>query len=288
MRWLICLLWLFSTYSYSATDSIVTWNAREIFSNSDVVERKDDFKNLYQRLDPAVLLLQEITSCSNLYKIRELVGKDDYFVACTDFNPNNNEEYSSFELGIISKYPISDPIEYDPSPDHGQDGDASESRLYVSPHYGVADVSVGRGYLNARIDALKLILNVVHLKSSRGMVGTRDKNNAEKREFVIAAVADGIKDQKELFPDYTILVAGDFNVGHSDEEKNGSSLNLDCYSRCGNADLYDETHALLEGGLVPNVEMVNLTFSHKTSTYPRYPGAYSGDSDHRFWFYSIT
>lgn len=82
-----------------------------------------------------------------------------------------------------------------------------------------------------------------------------------------------MSDQLNTFSDYTFVVAGDFNVGHSDSKKNGTSLLHDCYKRCDNNDGYDDTHALLETELVSGVEMTNLTLSHESTTYPKFPGS---------------
>ena len=253
--------------------NIVTWNAREIFSTADVQERADDFKKLYKELHPEILILQEITSCEELDEIKKVVGVTEYDTVCSDFNPDNYDRYASFEVGIISKYPITEALEFDQSVDQGTDTSAEEYRLQPSPQVNVSSVHVGRGFLNARIDSLKIIINAVHLKSSRGKVGQRDKENAEKREYVIASLASNMVDQLTAFPDYTYVVAGDFNVGHSDTKKNGVTLLQDCYSHCNNSDGYDDTHALLATELVSGIEMTNLTLSHHTSTYPRYPGS---------------
>ena len=47
----------------------------------------------------------------------------------------------------------------------------------------------------------------------------------------------------------------------------------DSYSTTGNAGKYDETHALLSGGLVGGLKMKNITLGITDSTFPRYPGS---------------
>ncbi len=76
-----------------------------------------------------------------------------------------------------------------------------------------------------------------------------------------------------LFPGYSFIVAGDFNVGHSDAGKNGTDLTADCCYNCTGKDRYDETHALLSSGLVSGLKMKNLTLPITTSTFPSYPGS---------------
>lgn len=153
--------------------NIVTWNAREIFSVDDVQKRKDDFQMLYDELKPDILILQEITSCAELDEVKKEVGLTDYDVVCSDFNPHNHNNYASFEVGIISKYLITETLEFDQSVDRGVDTIADEYYLQPSPQIDVSYTDVDRGYLNVRIDELKMIINAVHLKSSRGKVGGR-------------------------------------------------------------------------------------------------------------------
>lgn len=85
--------------------------------------------------------------------------------------------------------------------------------------------------------------------------------------------AMSVLEDSMLFPGYAYLVAGDFNVGHSDKEKNGKSLKKDCYKDCGRKDRYDETHALLRSGLVHGLKMNNLAKGIPDATYPGFPGS---------------
>ena len=89
----------------------------------------------------------------------------------------------------------------------------------------------------------------------------------------MAAVAESVLLDSMYYPDYSYLVLGDFNVGHSDSKKNGTKLNKDCYSNCGSKDLYDETHAILIEGIIGNLRMKNLTMAIPDSTYPTYAGS---------------
>lgn len=273
MRLLILLLLALPLTSTASDLKVVTWNVKEIFRVDDVTERKQDFVNLYQDLNPDILILQEITSCAQLERIKEVIKKPDYHIVCSDFNPDNTGRFKSLELGIVSKFKIDDAIEYDQTLDDGDDSFAAESQLAPSPKLHISEESVSRGFLWARIDEAKVVINVVHLKSSRGKNGTRDKSNARKREYVISSVANSVIEDTNSLPGYTYIVAGDFNVGHSDNKKNGFDLSRDCFSQCGDSDLYDETHAILASGLIPNLEMRNLTFNHKGSTFPRFPGS---------------
>lgn len=68
------------------------------------------------------------------------------------------------------------------------------------------------------------------------------------------------------------MVCGDFNVGHSDSLKNGASLKDDFYE-ASEGDLYDDTHAILGGGLINGLRLRNASLSISESTFPRYPGS---------------
>lgn len=275
IRSLIVVFMFFGSVSslYATELKIVTWNVREMFSIDDVNERKSDLKRFADTIKPDILCLQEITSIDVVNKIRDVMELNDYYTACSDFSQNDqNASYADFEVAVISKYPLTQILEYDYSPDN-KPGDPVECKIFPLEDYGIEKVGVSRGFLWVRIDELKLTISVVHLKSSLGSVGSGDKQNAKKRELVIAAVALNVFEDKAVLPDYSYLVLGDFNVGHSDDKKSGINLFDDCYSDCENKDLYDETHALLSEGLIKKVKMKNLTLNITESTYPTYPGS---------------
>jgi endonuclease/exonuclease/phosphatase family metal-dependent hydrolase len=267
-------LFSFISAVFAAEVRIVTWNTKDLFSVNDVKNRKDDLKKMAETVKPDILCIQEVTSLAIVQEVRKVMELNDYHVAASDFVQSDSQHRNAFEVAIISKYPFTQVIEYDPSPDNREDeGDPEEISLEPMLKIGIRDVGTSRGYLWARIDEVKLTVAVVHLKSSVGRKGWADRGNAEKRELVAAAVAAGVNEDKDLFKGYSFLVAGDFNVGHSDQEKNGDDLEADCYSNCGNKDRYDETHALLSEGLVSELKMKNLALHITDSTYPSYPGS---------------
>jgi len=118
-----------------------------------------------------------------------------------------------------------------------------------------------RGFLVARVEALDLSVAVTHLKSSGGDTGMEDAGNAEKRETTAAALAAWVVDELQARPGTTVLVGGDFNVGERDEDRNGVDLVAECFdgAACAVLDRYDETHALLGGGLVHGLTMTSLS-----------------------------
>ena len=285
----VVLLTLFLAHSWALAEKIriVTWNVREAFTVGDVTKRKADFAAAAKSLDPDIILLQEIVSQQVAVAIRNAMGLKGYHVVCSNFT-TDAPTHAAFEVAIISRFPIAQVIEYDPSPSGPDDEDVEEAPLEPSKKLGLAKVTTDRGFLWAHVPDKKITLAVVHLKSSRGAVGKSDKTNAQKREFVIAAVAASVNEDRGLFPGYAYLVAGDFNVGHSDPKKNGTDLDEDCFSNCGSKDLYDDTHALLAEGLVGSLKMKNLALSIPDSTFPDFPGSpidniyVSGDLAGRF------
>lgn len=251
---------------------VVTWNFHEGFTVEGVAPRRTTLAEVGSRLRPDVLILQEVVSADVVRAAAEAFGLTGYHIACSDFSQADEPDFGHFEVAVISKYPITQVVEYDATPDNDTAaGDPTELPILPEVKLGwktPEDVAGLRGFLWVRIDALQLTVAAVHLKSSRGSDGEEDRANAEKREFVAAAVAESVAQDQRLFPKYTALVAGDFNVGHSDR-KNGVDPARDAYDLSGLADGYDETHALLRDGLV-GVRMRNLVAGQTESTFPAF------------------
>jgi endonuclease/exonuclease/phosphatase family metal-dependent hydrolase len=257
---------------------IVTWNVRNVTTVENAKVRSEQFREAATEVRPDILVLQEVNSLAVVKEIGKVMGLEGYHAACSNFSPGDPPDFTGLEVGILSKYPLSRVIEYDPTPDNTtSEGEPEEHKMPDTVK--VNGISLGidkpkdefRGYLWARIDAIQLTIAVVHLKSSRGEGGPMDKENAEKREYVAAMVAVGVLEDMRLWPDYTYVVAGDFNVGHSDETKNGTDLKHDCYAECEGKDLYDETHAIFGGGLVGGLKMHNQVGHTRMPTFPSFP-----------------
>lgn len=253
---------------------VVTWNVREAFTVKDMQKRAQELRDMATDLRPDVLLLEEVTSIEVVQKIGELMGLGDYYAACSNF-VSNTEDHAAFEVGLLSRFPIDEQIEFDPVPDRFSFA-GKEQPLLVPPGLHVARINKDeppRGFLWCRIDAVKLCVSVVHLKSSRGDAGSGDRENAAKRETVAAAVAMRVVQDQKQHPGYTDIVGGDFNVGRTDAAKNGRDLDEDHFGVADPGDRYDETHALLSLGLVQGLRMRNLSDSISESTYVGFEGA---------------
>lgn len=248
---------------------IATWNAQDLFSVEDVVDRSSDFAEMAKKIKPDILLLQEVTSVDVVEKIRESMGAaySKAHVACSDFNQDDHDKRASFEVAIISKYPLTQVVEFDPTPDNQLKSEPAETGIEKVKN--VSSISTSRGYLWAEIHDLSLTVASVHLKSSRGEQKCSERRaNARKRERISAAMAVGVVEDMSLFKGYTYVLGGDFNVGHA-AAKNGKDLKVDCCgSGCGGKDRYDETHALLTAGLISGLKMTNLSGHLAVTSYP--------------------
>lgn len=252
---------------------IVTWNVKDCMDLKDVERRSSDLAAMASHIEPDILILQEVTSRRVVERIAEVMDLDGFYIACSDFAQSDASSRSAFEVAIVSRFPFGQVIEYDPTPDNSDDDDPEELRLEAPRGLAIPRVGTSRGYLWARLYDYPLTLFAVHLKSSLGEVGVGDLRNAAKREFVMSAVAAGVVEDMDAFEEHSHVVAGDFNVGHSDIEKNGEQLHSDDNGPSATGDLYDETHALLHAGLVDGLQMRNVAFDIKESTYPNYPGS---------------
>jgi endonuclease/exonuclease/phosphatase family metal-dependent hydrolase len=253
---------------------IATWNVKDVFTVEEVKARQADFRAAGKSLKPDILLLQEVTSYRVADAVRKAMGLKGYYVACSDFVQSDNPNRQNFEVAVISRYPFSHVIEYDATPDNAdeKEEDPPETRLVPPAELQLTKVGVSRGFLWVSMEGIKMNIAVVHLKSSLGLTGKADAKNAQQREYVAAAVAASVAEDLKKFSDYALLVGGDFNVGHSDQTKNGKILEEDCYTGDPKKDGYDDTHALLSEGFVAGLRMKNLALGIMESTYPEYPG----------------
>lgn len=253
---------------------IATWNARELFTVQEVRNRGSDLRDMYAAVRPNILCVQEVCSRRIVDEIRKEIGWQNCHIAWSDFEQKERADHSDFEVGILSDYPFEQVIEYDPSPDNSA-VDPDELPLLPLIKLGLPESRMNRGFLWARIDNPNLTLIVLHLKSSRRAAGTGDRGNAQKREFIAAAAALSVLEDKVLYPQHSYVVLGDFNVGHSDVRKNGTDLLDDCYAvNCPpGRDPYDDTHAIFRAGIVGGLRMKNLTLSIPDTTYPTSPGS---------------
>lgn len=175
IRFSIALFIVFiqTTTTMAAETRIATWNVREVFNVDSVTIRARDFYRFAKRVKPDILCLQEVTSLNVVEAIRDAMHLKGYYIACSDFNQRDDQRYNSFEVAVISKFPISSILEYDPLPDNELKLDPQEIKLQPSWELGMPAMLTYRGFLWLKIEKPKLTLVVTHLKSSRGYVGKR-------------------------------------------------------------------------------------------------------------------
>lgn len=258
---------------------IVTWNVYKCRSADEVRARGEDFKAAFEVMKPDILLLQEVNSTEVIRTILRQAGEDPakWHIAVSEFSPGWGVDWGDLEVAIVSRYPLSRVVEYDPEPDGNTVSKLPERPIEHDPKLPVAKVETNRGFLWAYIEPLKLTLISTHLKSSRGDGGAEDYPNAQQREFVAVAIAESVADDLRLFPECSTVVGGDMNVGCRDATKAGTSLTEDCLeAERGDRDGYDDTHAILCNGLVCGTRLKNLFTEHDAvhnTSYPRYPGS---------------
>jgi len=244
--------------------NIVTWNSDDMFCEKNIKSRVE-LKELANDLTPDVLLLQEVKSAAVVGAIKEAMGLADYYHAATNFNQKGNnaldnckKDRSSFDIGIISKYPISEFYEYTFKLDNPTDQPEKLIPAPAIPNHDNANLPK-RGFLWARLEQIKTIFIGIHLSHS-----FTDKNcnaysiSSYKREAVASSIVIQLKKDLKNFPDYQYLVAGDFNIGISDYKLNGVDLEVDECDGCQASDCVDETHAILNGKVFFSAPMVSL------------------------------
>jgi hypothetical protein len=192
MRFLLVLLLpIPAALAHGEEVKIVLWNGEQLFDVNTVNRRADDVRAFGQHFkDADIIILDEVTSLAVVDAARNRMGFTGYHTACSDFAQNDNATFNSLEVGFISRYPLTNVLEFDPSPDNsGAAGEPAEEPLVRVNVPGIADVTTSRGFLTADMPALGLTLVATHLKSSRGSAGESDHDNARKRELVAAAMA---------------------------------------------------------------------------------------------------
>ena len=151
---------------------MATWNAGGLFSPADVAERVDDFFFAFAaNVQPDVLLLEEVNSRETAEAFAHAVGlpTGPAYVAVSDFNPHDEGEYGTLDVAILSRFPLTNAVEFDRGTDgNGRPGYPRERKLDRVNLDGFADAGVGRGILAADVLALGMTVAVTHLKSSSG------------------------------------------------------------------------------------------------------------------------
>ncbi len=259
--------------------TIVSWNSDDMFCDRDVRNR-EELRTLSTDLNPDILLLQEVKSPQVVNAIKTAMGFELFSHSATNFNNKGQNSLSSckkdrtsFDIGIISRYPISEHYEFTfraDNPSGIPEKIITTDSLILNPG---EFSNPNKGYLWARIAEIETIFFAVHLTHSFGDKNCDDrKRSAYQREVIASSVIREIERNKISFPTYRIVVAGDFNIGVNDEKMNGSVIEIDDCLDCEKTDCVDETHAILQGKIFKTVKMTNLAegLNQATQRDPKY------------------
>ncbi|PWJ43757.1 exonuclease III [Sediminitomix flava] len=248
--------------------TVISWNAKELFDMKGLKKRLPNFRELIGDQKPDIILLQEFTSIEQVEALAEALKLENWSLSCSDFNMKDHNRFNSFEVAILSRFPLSNVTEYDPYPERRKRKNYPFEKPLEVQDKSYEKIRTSRGFLVAEIEELKLMIGIVHLKSSIGKEGELDYRNAQKREFVTIALTETLNTlSNNKTDDWHILIGGDFNVGHSDKVKNGKDLFDDVN------DGYDDTHAILTEPLIGDIKFTNALAKFNTTTYPSYKGS---------------
>ena len=251
----IFLLFIFPAQADPVT--IATWN----IEGPKGLENKDltGFASFVASADAVVIV--EVLGVDQMQDALNQAGLGSWNMAISDFAKDSiSEPYKKQELAVITPHEIGFIQEVDPWPNDDTQEMKDNDQDFNVPAWMPSDQhgrKGARGWLWVEIPDLKLVVIAVHLKSSRGDRGKNDETNSFKREAVASALAVKIREDSTDRPDWSYVVAGDFNVAPGDSYKVGTDLG----KRCERSDcrFYDQTHALFGSGLVHGLTMRNLT-----------------------------
>jgi hypothetical protein len=157
--------------------------SKSCFDVSTVNARSTDLAAFGQQYDDAdIIVLDEVCSLDVVNAALDKLGTAfaGFHTACSDFAQNDADTFNSLEVGIISRFPLANVVEFDQTRDNtGQPGEPAEQQLTAPSLAGIEEVSVSRGSLTADVPALGITLLTTHLKSSQGSAGAGNHENAK-------------------------------------------------------------------------------------------------------------
>jgi endonuclease/exonuclease/phosphatase family metal-dependent hydrolase len=236
--------------------TLVTWN----LEGPSGIDNKDliGFSNFAKNAD--AIVLEETLGMEQTTAAVKAMGQNGVHIAISDFAKDSYQyPYKKQELAILSSHALSNTVEVDPySQDDSPEMEARDIDFTVPDWIPESQRNKkgARGWLWTDIERLQLTVIAVHLKSSQGASGYKDKDNSQKREAVVSAIAEAIISDSKSRPFWSYVITGDFNVAPTDLGKIGIDLNKSCSEN--DCTGYDQTHAILGSGLANGFAMRNL------------------------------
>lgn len=237
---------LLATPAAAETLRMVTWNG------GGEGARWDEFATAIDGAD--IIALQETTAERTHYVARVLSGEG-WNPATTAFGGG---ERPVGEVGVIARR-LADITEVDPYPD-GNAPLKVEMALQAPAWWEAQGPKPGRGFLWVELPEHRLVVIVVHLKSSLGAGATpEDIANAHAREWVAASLMETVATDVRQRPRWSHVILGDVNVPAGGRKAGMVVDDADACDGDGTCVAYDQTHVLLSGGFHPGLGMQHLT-----------------------------
>lgn len=236
--------------------TIITWN----LEGPSGIDNKDlsGFSAFSAGAD--IITLEEVLGTQQVNDALQAAEMTSDKASVSDFAKDSYENpYKKQELAVLTGKQTGTVIEVDPYASDDTEEMREKDVDFDVPGFIPSQQRSkkgARGWLWVEIPELKLVVAAVHLKSSQGASGKDDETNSWKRENVTAGLGVTILEDSKARPDWSYVVAGDFNVAPGDTKKVGVDLNSSCTEQ--QCDHYDQTHALLGGGLIHGLSMRNL------------------------------
>ncbi len=247
------LLWFIFGSAAQAEMTIAIWN----IDGTHFSDRSDQYKQFKAEVNPDIIILNELLSHQMNIDFLSQAGFSNWRSVTSEFSKDTEKKsYYKLEVGVASRYEITNMVEYDPRP--ANDNDNNDHPITI-PSYipeGQRGMKPYRGFILTEIPEKKLAIVAVHLKSSVGKSGKKDEKNSQKREIIIGAAMEAVATHKRIHEGWSYIVAGDFNVAPGDVNKTGYDFNAKCITNdCSG---YDQTHAIASGAYTEGISMTNV------------------------------
>ncbi len=248
-------------------ERVVLWNADLLPDGTLLRAREGTLGTFARSVNPDVLVLYNVPAFSDLLKLRNALGLYGYTAVMSNFfcKPVADGPRWPIEIAVLSRYPISEAIEFDPptdqldgcsTPGPFTDGPVVASRQkFTVPaghglHWPVLAGSTrdrplpGPGFLIVRIDSARVVIAGVRVALASEYPDVAPSAINAMRQAITASLGDRIWHERYVREDDHFLAMGDFGVDPGVHLPNGELVN-------GNADNeFDGVDTILTQGVI--------------------------------------